>query len=164
MIGSQKYLLEKVKTAIEHPDKDLSNVAEALIDYSQIFFSIVDDWAKNRIRLKYVHLDKKTVLDHHAHSPAVMILQKKDAKMDTFDHILNIFMKDEDLMVHQEPETWPSLFICLNFPDQVLFIEEFMTSFLKQDYPWDKIHLQVTFASEEQRDTMLQEFQKLSLR
>ena len=72
-------------------------------------------------------------------------------------------MKGQDLMVHEKPEIWPDLFICMNLPEKGLFLEEFMNGFLKQDYPWDKVHLQVTFANEELKNTFLQEFQKLSL-
>ena len=95
LIGSQKYLLMKVKEAIELDlDNDLNKVAEAFIDKRYLIFSNVDDWRKHKIHLKYVHIDKKSVVDHHGNRPpTAILLQKQGANMDKFDHILNIYMK-----------------------------------------------------------------------
>ena len=94
LIGSQKYLLMKVKEAIEDLDNDLNKVAEAFIDKRNLIFSNVDDWTKHKIHLKYVHIDKKSVVAHDGNRPpTAILLQKQGANMDKFDHILNIYMK-----------------------------------------------------------------------
>ena len=156
IIGSQKAILKNVQKA----RKKKSQVIEAKVDSTQRFFAVVDHWKDNNIGVKYEY-KRRTVVDLTTNQTSLILLQSAGwiNNKDKFDHFVNILVKDQKLKT--EIPCMPELFICLNFPEQVLFLEEFLHGFLNQDYPPDKIHLQVSFSNEKQRNKIHHKFTKM---
>ena len=82
----------------------------------------------------------------NSETPMFILQDTENVETNMFHHFINLILK-QPFPKHQI-EDQPDVFICLSVEKNVLFFEEFLEAFLKQDYPRQKLHLQVHFAGQ----------------
>ena len=73
-------------------------------------------------------------------------MQETNAKLDKFDHFMNLLLEPPAIKVKTSSnlDPLPEVFFCISIPNKTLFLEEFYYGLLNQDYPKDKLSLHIT--------------------
>ena len=125
------------------------------IDHDQVFFSGVEDW-KLAPEMS-APIGANIFIGNPTTSEVPMfILQENSENSETriFHHFINLILKEP--FPSKNLEILPDVFVCLSVEKNVLFFEEFLEAFLKQDYPRQRLHVQVLMEHSQAR-TILEE-------
>ena len=128
IIGDKDKILEHLEHVKARPDGDRN------------YFFDVDDFEDfGGTKLHGVQRVTKT-----GHLTIPLVFQQKfPPKKDKFDHFLNIMNQVRKLNNPNFQFEFPKIFVCLIVPDLVLFLEEFVENFHNQNYPKEKMEINV---------------------
>ena len=133
--------IAKIREALSN-QKDGELFNSVPIDHDEVFFSGVEDW-KLAPEMS-APVGANIFIGNPTNSEIPMfILQENSENSETriFHHFINLILRQP--FPSKDLEILPDVFVCLSVETNVLFFEEFLEAFLKQDYPRQKLRVQV---------------------
>ena len=123
-------------------------------DQDKVFFSEVENWKISNKNFDIAApIQNRVFIGNPTNSELPMfILQELNPVKDHFHHFINTIKPQPFNEV--KTETIPEVFVCVSVGPKTLFFEEFLEAFLKQDYPRQKLSVQVQFSSQETEDIL----------
>ena len=143
-----------IKRMKEELEKSQDMFKDVPKDQDKVFFSEVEDWKMSNKNFDIAApIQNRIFIGNPSNSELPMfILQELNPAKDHFHHFINTIKPQPFFEVKNE--TFPEVFVCVSVSPKVLFFEEFLESFFKQDYPRQKLFVQVQFSSQKTEDLL----------
>lgn len=115
----------------------------AVLDVDEKYLSRIDSWNLNQTSINTQYFEIKTSVMSTKDGRVPLVLLQHRKSHDKFDYMLNLLNKHERKDLKMPTMNDKKLHICMIFPTESMFVEEFIHFFDSQEYDRNQMSLQI---------------------